>query len=188
MEEVATATSHTGMNPELSEQVIDHIFEGSIDPFRTLIENNSIGYDAEIDQKGLKMENMAAAFGQVGVLQTLKEEGIDLNGRPYDESNPSDDQWDGTPLMWAAKSGQLEAVKYLIAIDCDMFIKNRAGGMAYDEAIEFEQTEVRDYLKIHMERKLVFKERSGMLFLRKANHLSVDHYPTGLFREIVEYL
>ena len=51
-----------------------------------------------------------------------------------------------TALHWAAYNGRLEAVKTLVAVGADMWIKNSAGQFAMYEAERAQKTEVVQYL------------------------------------------
>ena len=85
------------------------------------------------DDNGTMAMHRAAANGQVGCLQVLKEFGS-LH-KPNMQGN--------LPIHWAALNGQAESLKYLIDnYDVDMLIKNDAGRSTLTEAFQSQKTEV----------------------------------------------
>lgn len=89
-----------------------------------------------LEQKPYSLFAISIRSKSIKVLQDLISTKADVNKICDDKS----------PLMYAAKYGELEAAKVLVKAGADVGLKNREGKTALDYARKYEKKELIDYL------------------------------------------
>ena len=124
---------------EITIELAHNIKYGNIDKLEKLTSNELINECLSVGNS--KKYNYLAISIKLKSMKSLKyfiEKGANIEGVCADK----------TPLMYAAKYGQLEMVKYLIEKGADYNATYR-GRKAISYAREFNNSEIRKYLKEH---------------------------------------
>jgi ankyrin repeat protein len=88
---------------------------------------------AQVNQQGWTALHYAAVVGHFQIIQLLIKQRADVNAETPNKT---------TPLMLAARRGEMTVVKYLIAEGADISLKNMLGWTAYDFAVESERRDI----------------------------------------------
>jgi hypothetical protein len=112
---------------------------------------NNVSLTTELNTQLIRPLHLAAYIGDVPVIKRLMTDGNRLCSYNYlVEKNsaivrrPTIDQM--TPLMYAAMSGNIDAVKVIYEAGSDLLAKNRAGKTALDLAREYAFQDIQAYL------------------------------------------
>jgi len=106
--------------------------------FKNVVKQDKINLDSclLLEDKPYSLLAISIRTGSVKILQDLISVKVDVN-------KICDDK---TPLMYAAKYGQLEAAKFLINAGAKMDLKNSEGKTALDYARKYNKKELTDFL------------------------------------------
>lgn len=106
--------------------------------FKRALQEDKIMIDSclLLEQKPCSLFAISIRSKSIKVLQDLISTKADVNKICDDKS----------PLMYAAKYGELEAAKVLVKAGADIGLKNREGKTALDYARKYEKKELIDYL------------------------------------------
>jgi len=94
--------------------------------------------DVEVNKTGWTALHYAATAGDCGIIKLLLDKSAYIDAESPNKT---------TPLMMAARTGQMAAVKLLIEAGADVSLKNDQGMTAADFAINHEFTDVAAVLK-----------------------------------------
>ncbi|WP_395004693.1 ankyrin repeat domain-containing protein [Undibacterium sp.] len=93
---------------------------------------------AQVNQEGWTALHYATVVGNFEIVTMLIERHADINAETPNKT---------TPLMLAARRGEMNVVKYLIAEGADITSKNMLGWTAYDFAVESERRDIATLLQ-----------------------------------------
>ena len=100
---------------------------------------------AQVNQMGWTALHYAAVVGNQAILALLLEHHAYIDAETPNKT---------TPLMLAARRGEMELVKLLIAEGADISLKNMLGWTAYDFAVEAERRDIAAFLQKLMQAKI----------------------------------
>lgn len=100
---------------------------------------------AQVNQQGWTALHYAAVVGQLDIVEMLIAHYAYIDAETPNKT---------TPLMLAARRGEMNVVKFLIAEGADISLKNMLGWTAYDFAVESERRDIAALLKELMQAKM----------------------------------
>jgi ankyrin repeat protein len=103
---------------------------------------------AQVNQAGWTALHYAAVVGRLDIIEMLIARFAYIDAETPNKT---------TPLMLAARRGEMNVVKFLIAEGADISLKNTLGWTAYDFAVESERRDIASFLQELMQEKA--KER-----------------------------
>ncbi len=99
---------------------------------------------AQVNQAGWTALHYAAVVGRLDIIEMLIARFAYIDAETPNKT---------TPLMLAARRGEMNVVKYLIAEGADISLKNMLGWTAYDFAVESERRDIAALLQELMQEK-----------------------------------
>lgn len=105
---------------------------------------NLIAASAQVNQQGWTALHYAAVVGRLDIIQLLINQHAYINAETPNKT---------TTLMLAARRGEMNVVKYLIAEGADISLKNMLGWTAFDFAVESERRDIANFLQELMQAK-----------------------------------
>jgi len=99
---------------------------------------------AQVNQAGWTALHYAAVVGSLDIVEMLIARFAYIDAETPNKT---------TPLMLAARRGEMNVVKYLIAEGADISLKNMLGWTAYDFAVESERRDIATLLQELMQEK-----------------------------------
>lgn len=103
---------------------------------------------AQVNQAGWTALHYAAVVGRLDIIEMLIARFAYIDAETPNKT---------TPLMLAARRGEMNVVKFLIAEGADISLKNTLGWTAYDFAVESKRRDIASFLQELMQEKA--KER-----------------------------
>jgi ankyrin repeat protein len=100
---------------------------------------------AQVNQEGWTALHYAAVVGNLEIVKMLIERYAYIDAETPNKT---------TPLMLAARRGEMNLVQYLITEGADISLKNMLGWTAYDFAVESERRDIAALLQELMQKKI----------------------------------
>lgn len=100
---------------------------------------------AQVNQQGWTALHYAAVVGHLDIVEMLIAHYAYIDAETPNKT---------TPLMLAARRGEMNVVKFLIAEGADISLKNMLGWTAYDFAVESEKRDIATLLQELMQAKI----------------------------------